>query len=575
MLGANVWSPLRAVLLGAAAAAALLYGCHDATEPPGADQASGPASVTATDVDVEKIVLSYVCGTRFSARNENAGDVAVTYQVIGTAEQGNLTLPTPVAPATFSETFFETQNVGTVQLLYSGAVIEETTNQGTPCAPPPEATMGQWGPVIPWPVVAVHGSLLPTGKVLSWGRGGVPYLWDPAFPDVFTAKWSPSNIFCAGHALLPDGRLLVVGGHISDYRGLPNTNIFDPVTETWQVMPPMTRARWYPTVTILGSGEAMVLGGSDENAVYVDVPEAWSGTWRTLSTAVLTFPYYPRAFLAPNAYVFYAGELKRSRFLNPTGTGSWRYSATSNYGNRSYGTAVMYDYGKILILGGNSTPTNTAEKIDLLAATPTWSYTSPMAYARRNLNAVVLPDGTVLALGGTSGTGFNNLTGSVLAAELWNPATGTWTTLASHVTRRVYHSTALLLPDGRVLHTGSGDASPAPNERNAEIYSPPYLFNGPRPTITSAPDAVPYNSTAFVATPDAATITKVSWIRLGSVTHAFDENQRFITMAFTKVTGGINVKTNKGRSALPPGHYMMFLLNASGVPSVAKIIGIG
>jgi hypothetical protein len=241
---------------------------------------------------------------------------------------------------------------------------------------------------------------------------------------------------------------------------------------------------------------------------------------------------------------------------------------------RSAGGAVMYEYGKILIVGGGLTPTNTAEVTDLNVKPQVWRFTSPMQYARRQLNAVLLPDGKVLVLGGTSGVGQNNPIGAVLAAEMWDPATETWTTLADAATPRIYHSTALLMPDGRVLFAGSGGAGAATNQLSAEFFSPPYLFKGPRPVITSAPATVGYNSTAFVETPDPASITKVTWLRLGSVTHTSDMNQRYTTMNFTRLTGGINVKTNKGKAAVPPGHYMMFLLNAAGVPSEAKIIRI-
>src|SRR3989449_9917930 len=146
-------------------------------------------------------------------------------------------------------------------------------------------------------------------------------------------------------------------------------------------------------------------------------------------------------------------------------------------------------------------------------------YPGPMAFPRRHLNATVLPTGDVLVTGGTSAGGFNEPLGAVHAAELWSPATGTWTLMASNSVIRIYHSTSLLLPDGRVLHTGSGDAAGAVNELNYELFSPPYLFRGPRPTITSAPPGtVTYGQTVFVETVYAVTIAKVSLIRFGSVT---------------------------------------------------------
>jgi hypothetical protein len=143
---------------------------------------------------------------------------------------------------------------------------------------------------------------------------------------------------------------------------------------------------------------------------------------------------------------------------------------------------------------------------------------------------------------------------------------------------RVYHSVSLLLPNGTVLSGASGDAMagtvPVPPERNHEIFQPPYLFKGARPTISSAPASVSYGQTFAVVTPNAAQVTQVRWIRLGSVTHAFDAGQRANTLSF-KINGGkVDVKAPLlGRQA-PPGHYQLFILNRNGVPSVGKIIRV-
>jgi hypothetical protein len=179
----------------------------------------------------------------------------------------------------------------------------------------------------------------------------------------------------------------------------------------------------------------------------------------------------------------------------------------------------------------------------------------------------------VLATGGVAGTAFNDLSQPVHAAEVWNPATGAWTTLASNTVVRGYHGTSLLMPDGRVLHAGSGDGAGLPPERNAELFSPPYLFRGQRPTISSAPTVLRYNRTFRVLTPEAAAVGRVSLVRLGSVTHGFDMNQRYQALAFTADATGLTV-TLTTRKHTPPGHYMLFILNGSGVPSVAKIVQV-
>src|SRR5213078_1466981 len=214
-------------------------------------------------------------------------------------------------------------------------------------------------------------------------------------------------------------------------------------------------------------------------------------------------------------------------------------------------------------------PTSAAEVIDLNAAIPAWRQVGAMAFARRHLNATLLPDGKVLVTGGTSGPGVNNTATPVFAAEMWDPATERWTTMASAQAPRLYHSAALLLPDGRVLTTGGDDIT------QVELYSPPYLFAGARPTITSAPAVVSFGQSYFVETPDAANIAKVRWIRLGSVTHAFNMNQRINSLSFSQAPGGLNVVSPSNPNLAPPGHYLLFILNANGVPSIAKIVQLG
>jgi hypothetical protein len=336
----------------------------------------------------------------------------------------------------------------------------------------------------------------------------------------------------------------------------------------------MVKGRWYPTNTTLPNGEVVTIAGTDEGGANVTIPEVWNGTsWRQLNTASLSLPYYPRTFVAPDGRVFYAGEQQQSRYLDVTGTGTWTNGPLRKFGTRDYGSAVMYAPGKILYVGGGP-PTNTAEIIDLNQPSPAWTLTGSMAFARRQMNATVLPTGQVLVTGGTSSTGFNDPAGAVHAAELWNPATGTWTTMASNAVTRIYHSTTLLLPDARVLHTGSGDAGGAVDELNYEIYSPPYLFKGARPTITGAPTTVAYGQSVLIETPDGATITQVSFIRFGSVTHAFDAGTRLVPLAFSPVSGGLQVTIPASGNTAPPGPYMLFLVNGNGVPSISRIMGL-
>jgi galactose oxidase len=501
---------------------------------------------------------------------------------------------------------------GSHTLSFTAGSISTTSNTITINALPPEAITGKWDPPVDWGIVPLHIHLLPTLKVLAWGKletdgtMGMPRLWNPASGPPTGAAMVPADtmLFCSGHAFMADGRLLVSGGHKADDRGLDVTNIFDPTTETWATgLPKMAKGRWYPTVTTLADGRLVTVAGRDTASKVVLIPEIWeNNTWVQLPGASLTLPYYPRDFVAPNGKVFYAAERVKARYLAPDaitakGRGSWSSSAGFTHiwpYNRDYGSAVMYEPGKVLVVGGggnltwstpdpkSGSPTATAETINLNVAGPQWANTDPMHFTRRHLNATILPDGQVLVTGGTSAGGFNTLSGAVHAAEVWNPKTGHWTQLASNTIDRAYHSVSLLMPDGTVLHGASGDAAipggggtAYPRQNNHEIFRPPYLFKGAQPTISSlSQSSVAYGAKFTINTPNGFQITEVRWIRLGSVTHAFDSNQRANKLNFTRTATTVKVTAPLNGKLAPPGHYLVFVLNRNGVPSAGKVIKV-
>jgi hypothetical protein len=437
--------------------------------------------------------------------------------------------------------------------------------------------------------------VLPNGKVLMWGRDTVfnqfgqerdandrsqSYVFDPAvngftsFPLNFT-----TNLFCSGHSFLPDGRLFVSGGHDgSDGRGEPHTNIFDPATNTYSAGPLMNAGRWYPTNCALGNGETLVASGTDANGAPNPLPQVLQTnmTWRNLGGARENQPLYPMLLLAPTGRVFSAGPNSLTRYLSTSGAGAWIPGGIeTGTGMRDYGTAAMFEDGRILLAGGGA-PTNSAQTINLTRDPAVWRSAGSMQFPRKQLNSTLLPDGKVLVTGGTS-VGFTDPSGAVYAAELWNPDTNGWTTLASASRPRLYHSTAVLLPDGRVLTGGGGGLRPPDHsidEPSMEIYSPPYLFRGPRPTIRSAPSVVGHGAQIFVGTPDAASISKVTLVRLSSVTHAFNQNQRINTLSFVREPTGLTVRIPASGNLCPPGHYMLFIVNSKGVPSVASMVRV-
>ena len=557
----------RSGLLAAASAIAAGTACHDAARPGPAEGGSSPITVT------------YMCGNEFLLQNRDSQPVTLQYTVQGTSESGELVLPGESNPVG-SVTRLITLRQGTLEVSLSEGGVTRVSNESTACPPTdtgqPQATMGEWSRPFPWPVVAVHLHLLPDGRVLSWGRLGAPQVYDPA-DGSFAGAPSAIMVFCAGHTFLPDGRLLVSGGHLDDKRGLRDANLFTSAGQSWTPLQPMDFARWYPTTTALPNGEILTLGGTDESGEEVLTPELWDGnSWRSLAGADRALPYYPRTFVAPNGMVFYAGELPQSAYLDPAGQGRWMPVAESRYGRRDYGSAVMYSPGKVMILGGSNPPdgrpTATAELIDLTAPEPAWQYTESMHSPRRHLNATLLPDGQVLVTGGTRSPGFSDPAGAVHTAELWNPATGRWSELSANQVKRVYHSSSLLLPDGRVLHTGSGDGPGLPRELNAELFSPPYLYQGPRPVIDESPDELGYGQSFFIGTQDAPQVLRVTLVRLGSVTHAFDQSQRFAELDLRRTAGGITARTPESSAVAPPGPYLLTILNAAGAPSLSRII---
>jgi len=470
---------------------------------------------------------------------------------------------------------------------------------GTP-RPPSDtdpAIIGKFAQPVQYPITPVHLALLTNGKVAMWdgfeAALNSEHTYDP-WTNEFDAIPTGRNLFCAGHITLTDGRLLVAGGHIQAYEGTKDTNLFDPKIDTWTRGQDMAVSRWYPTATALPDGRVFVVSGDnvtlgpnpDPNTPVPlinssnSLPEIYNpatDTWTALPSASRRMPLYPYIFVLPNGKLFDAGPDRMTRTLDLQ-TGQWTNVGTSPIDGQS---AVMYRPGKILKSGTWSDPefpgreaTNRSAAIDMTAASPAWSETASMKYRRAYHTLTVLPDGKVLATGGQNGTDGVDETTGVLPAEMWDPDTDTWTTMASSRRPRLYHSSAVLLPDGRVLLAGGGAYGLANNEKSGEIYSPPYLFKGPRPTVTSAPDSVHYGQSFTVDTPDASRIEKVSLVRMGSVTHNVDMDTRFMELPVTPGSDSVTIGGPTNANVAPPGWYMVFLIDENGVPSTGQIVQV-
>ena len=453
--------------------------------------------------------------------------------------------------------------------------------------------VGEWGPVVDWPVVGVHVALLSDGKVLAYDSIGdtatenYPVhdhtratVWDPATGIQTPVNVENFNVFCSGLAHLLDGRLFLAGGNKdAQLNGIVQTHIFDPAGYSWSLGPNMAAGRWYPSVTPLHNGEMLITSGR------VNTPEVrtLAGGLRALSTASLSLPLYPWMDVAPDGRAFYSGPDQTLRALDTSGTGAWQSLGQRDTINRDYGGHALFDVGKTLVAGGGPSSKD-ARVIDVNGTSPVVSATAPMAFGRRQHNLTVLADGSVLATGGlSSGAGLVDLNAGVYPAELWNPVTGQWRTLAAMQITRQYHSTALLLADGRVLSSGGGICGTCDQVgylgKNAEVFSPPYLFEAdgtlaPRPVIDAAPASSGYDAPIEIATGNPAAIAKVGLVRLSAVTHSDNMEQRYIPLSFTRGATSLTATAPTNANVAPPGPYMLFLVDTNGVPSVAHMVTV-
>lgn len=454
---------------------------------------------------------------------------------------------------------------------------------------------GQWQ-TLPnlMPINPVHAALLNNGTVLIVsGSGNLPTntnlqaaIFDPATGMITTqpVNW---DMFCNGMVVLPDGRAFINGGTLQydPFHGQSRSAVYDPSTGQFTAVQSMAHGRWYPTVTNLGNGTLMTFSGLDENGSTNSTVEIYTVGfgWSAPYGSAFTPPLYPRMHLLPNGTVFYSGSTTSSRYFDPS-THTWSgVVATTNYsGTRTYGTSVLLPLTPannykpaVMIMGGGNPATPTTELIDLSAASPQWQYGPPMSEARIEMNATILPNGKVLALGGSlndedAGT-------ASLNADLYDPATNTFSSAGMNAFPRLYHSNSLLLPDGTVWFVG-GNPARGTYEQHMEIYSPAYLFNpdgtlAARPAITGIPTSgIGYGAAFQVQTPDAANISSVVLMRPGAPTHAFDMEQRLVAMNFTAGSGVLNVTAPPNGNIAPPGYYMLFILNSSGVPSMAQFV---
>ncbi|HKU50593.1 MAG TPA: galactose oxidase-like domain-containing protein [Nitrososphaera sp.] len=485
----------------------------------------------------------------------------------------------------------------------------------------------------------VHVALLPSGKVLYVAGSGFhrqsasgPFkagIWDPA-TDNQTEIILEKDLFCCGHTLLPDGNALFVGGNLKypfqepkdkKWWGLSSAFLFNYQTEQFTEISPMAHGRWYPTLVELDDGKVQVVAGYDEfgyhnllTEIFAPDSESWTISYdpnasKTYcvgcnSSTCSNVPgagspcyggpnqgvnpsvgLYPRMHLMPSGLVAVVGQASRRRVWDPA-TKRWHSSDSGR--QRSYGTSVLLplqntadETGQILVCGGSPTtsfPAIATDSADIITpngfSLPSTAV-APMHYPRRYCNPVILPTGKIIIFGGTQESNDPSL--AVYEPDLFDPETQTWTLLPPHAVPRIYHSGALLLPDGRVWTLGTSyDSKPVPPypafELRTEIYSPDYVTQ-PRPGISATLPDSEYGATIDVPTADAAIIAKVSLVKVSTTTHHYNTDQRLIWLQIQGSTSSsVTVKAPVNSKLAPPGYYMLHLINGDGVPSKGAMV---
>jgi Domain of unknown function (DUF1929) len=525
-----------------------------------------------------------------------------------------------------------------------GGTMASTPNSDPPPTYTPHphglwSTLSQAMPINP-----IHAALLHTGKILIVsGSGNCPpqqthcpqgpqYSQGAALMDLsrnrITTMPTTWDMFCNGMSIMQDGRVLINGGTKgygalavvgaqgdTPFTGLANTSIFDPSSESIIDVTPTAHGRWYPTITELNDGRMMTTSGlNDTDGANNNTTEIWDGQhWSAeiqgnpgiAAFPGFQFPLYPRMHLLPTGHVFYSSPSSAALDFDPTSQG-WTLVSWTNYpgqsdpnGERTYGSSVLLpltpqnNYSpRVIIFGGDNPATDTTELIDLSPAggqlstdcpnyAPCWVQGPKMAEKRVEMEATILPNGKLLVDGGSAKD--EDATTASLQAEIYDPATNSFSSAGSNVFPRLYHNIQLLLPDGTVALAG-GNPAQGVFENHIEIYQPSYLFNSDgsaatRPSISAgAPGSITYGQSFSVPTPDASNIASVVLMKAGAVTHSFDMDQRHVGLSFKTgqgaASGSLTVTGPPNSNIAPPGYYMLFLVNKAGTPSLATWVQV-
>jgi galactose oxidase len=416
-------------------------------------------------------------------------------------------------------------------------------------------------------------------------------------------------MFCPGISALEDGRILIQGG--SDAK---KNTFYDPKTNAFTPAPDLIVARGYQSSATLSDGRVFTIGGAysgprqgKDGEVYNPKTNAWKALPGAKMKPMLTTDHegiwrednHAWLFSWKKGSIFQAGPSKAMNWYTADGAGTQVAAGVRDpIDDAMCGIFVMYEPGKILTAGGapDYTDSNANARSHLISIDrvnePAKVERGPdMAYPRGFSNAVVLPDGTVLVTGGQRRSLVFTDTDGILWAELYNPATKSWRTLAAEAVPRNYHSVSILLADGRVFSGGGGlcyagargrstvECNKLVDHADGQTFSPPYLFNkdgsaAARPNISAlSATSVRVGGTLRISTSTAN--PKFVLVRIGTVTHSVNTDQRRVPLTnITARRGEYTATLPNDSGILIPGHYYLFVLNAAGTPSMAKTVKI-
>jgi hypothetical protein len=487
-------------------------------------------------------------------------------------------------------------------------------------------------------VLAIHAATLHTGKVLFFAGSGnntaraadphfgdvaaglyTSVAWDPSVPSpggfshpatIARDDGKPFDFFCGGDTFMADGRILSAGGNLSynngNNLGQHEVAIFDPGSEQWSKAASMEHGRWYPQLLTLPDGRILTVSGKNETdgnlnpafEIYDPATGAWGHKHPPQDPNFGGLPFYAHLFLMNDGRVFFTGgrmddDRPQSAGILDLGNdpvGFQRVASIEDPTLRNQSSSVLLPPAqdqRVMIIGGGpvddvTSATGLTETADLRQPNPAFQLAMPLSLPRMHLNAVLLPDRTVFVSGGAirhEQAGVRPV--ARLQSEIYDPQSDTWRPGAAAQVIRMYHSVALLLPDGRVATTSGNPPPyghlvpwepPQPNEEmGIEIYSPPYLFAGSRPSIGQVQTEWQYGAAIEIQTAQAGDILWAELVRSGVTTHAFDNSQRLVDLPISNQgAGAITIEAPPRPQIAPPGWYMLFVVDQNRIPSLGS-----